>query len=41
LALIRRALEWALGALGAGMMARRPAAGERPASDSRLRWAQA
>jgi hypothetical protein len=36
LAVIQRALEWSLGAVRSGMVARAPAAGERPASDSAL-----
>jgi hypothetical protein len=38
LALIRRAVEWLLDAICAGTIARGSAAGERPASDSGLRW---
>jgi hypothetical protein len=41
LALIRRAREWLRDAIRAGTIARGSAAGERPASDSRLRWAHA
>jgi hypothetical protein len=36
LALIRRAVEWLRDATRSGMVARTPAAGERPASDSLL-----
>ena len=36
LALIRRAVEWLRDAVRSGMVARTPAAGERPASDSSL-----
>jgi hypothetical protein len=38
LALIRRAVEWLHDAARSGMVARTPAAGERPASDTSLLW---
>jgi hypothetical protein len=38
LALISRATEWLRDAARSGMVARTPAAGERPASDSSLLW---
>ena len=38
LVLIRRAVEWVRDAARSGMVARTPAAGERPASDSSLLW---
>jgi hypothetical protein len=38
LALISRAAEWLRDAARSGMVARTPAAGERPASDSSLLW---
>ena len=38
LALIQRAVEWLRDAARSGVVARTPAAGERPASDSSLRW---
>jgi hypothetical protein len=38
LALILRAVEWSRDAVRSGMVARTPAAGERPASDSSLLW---
>jgi hypothetical protein len=38
LALIGRAAEWSLDAIYAGTIARRSVAGERPGSDSCLRW---
>ena len=38
LALIQRAVEWSLDAVRSGMVARTPAGGERPASDSSLLW---
>jgi hypothetical protein len=38
LALISRAVEWLRHAARSGMVARTPAAGDRPASDSSLLW---
>ena len=38
LALIGRAVEWSRDAVRSGMVARTPAAGDRPASDSSLLW---